>query len=45
VDVTSAATGFEWRNRAGMLPYANDAPPVAGEIFRRPDLAATLRKS
>src|SRR3989449_11078083 len=33
-------------SRAGMLPPAGDAreAPEAGEIFRQPELAATLRK-
>src|SRR5258705_286213 len=37
----------QWRySRAAMLPHAGEAreAPEAGEIFRRPDLAATLRK-
>src|SRR6202035_3829672 len=27
-----------------MLPHPGDQPPDAGEIFKQPDLAATLRK-
>jgi gamma-glutamyltranspeptidase/glutathione hydrolase len=27
-----------------LLPHPGDQPPAAGEIFRQPDLAATLRK-
>ena len=37
----------QWRySRAVMLPHAGEAreAPAAGEIFRQPDLAATLRK-
>jgi len=37
----------QWRySKAVMLPHAGEAreAPVAGEIFRQPDLAATLRK-
>src|SRR5258707_10848836 len=37
----------QWRySRAAMLPHAGEAreAPEAGEIFRRPDLAATLRQ-
>jgi gamma-glutamyltranspeptidase/glutathione hydrolase len=36
---------LKWpESRRIMLPHANDSAPVAGEIFRQPDLAATLRK-
>ena len=31
-------------SRRVLLPHAGDQPPDAGEIFRQPDLAATLRK-
>jgi gamma-glutamyltranspeptidase/glutathione hydrolase len=31
-------------SRRVMLPSPGDRPPVAGQIFRQPDLAATLRK-
>ena len=31
-------------SRRVLLPHPGDTPPVAGEIFRQPDLAATLRK-
>jgi gamma-glutamyltranspeptidase / glutathione hydrolase len=36
---------LKWpQSRALMLPRPGDQPPAAGEIFRQPDLAATLRK-
>jgi len=36
---------LKWpESRRTMLPRPNDGPPVAGEIFHQPDLAATLRK-
>jgi gamma-glutamyltranspeptidase/glutathione hydrolase len=31
-------------SRRVLLPHPGDRPPEAGEIFRQPDLAATLRK-
>ena len=31
-------------SRRILLPHPGDQPPAAGEIFRQPDLAATLRK-
>jgi gamma-glutamyltranspeptidase/glutathione hydrolase len=47
--VSTITTRRDWllkwpESRRTMLPRANDGPPVAGEIFRQPDLAATLRK-
>jgi gamma-glutamyltranspeptidase/glutathione hydrolase len=36
---------LKWpESRRVMLPRPGDRPPAAGEIFRQPDLAATLRK-
>ncbi|HEY6066256.1 MAG TPA: gamma-glutamyltransferase, partial [Thermoanaerobaculia bacterium] len=36
---------LKWpESRSLMLPHPGDQPPAAGEIFRQPDLAATLRK-
>jgi gamma-glutamyltranspeptidase/glutathione hydrolase len=36
---------MKWReSRRILLPRPGDQPPQAGEIFRQPDLAATLRK-
>jgi gamma-glutamyltranspeptidase / glutathione hydrolase len=36
---------LKWpQSRALLLPRPGDQPPAAGEIFRQPDLAATLRK-
>jgi len=36
---------LKWpESRRIMLPRPNDQPPEAGEIFKQPDLAATLRK-
>ncbi|MGH7186355.1 MAG: gamma-glutamyltransferase family protein, partial [Pseudomonadota bacterium] len=36
---------LKWpESRRIMLPHPGDTPPVAGEVFRQPDLAATLRK-
>jgi len=36
---------LKWpESRRVMLPHPGDQPPAAGEIFRQPDLAATLRK-
>jgi gamma-glutamyltranspeptidase / glutathione hydrolase len=36
---------LKWpESRRVLLPRSGDRPPVAGEIFRQPDLAATLRK-
>jgi gamma-glutamyltranspeptidase/glutathione hydrolase len=36
---------LKWpESRRIMLPRPGDRPPAAGEIFRQPDLAATLRK-
>jgi gamma-glutamyltranspeptidase/glutathione hydrolase len=36
---------MKWpESRRVFLPHAGDQPPAAGEIFRQPDLAATLRK-
>jgi gamma-glutamyltranspeptidase/glutathione hydrolase len=36
---------MKWpESRRVLLPRPNDQPPAAGEIFRQPDLAATLRK-
>jgi gamma-glutamyltranspeptidase / glutathione hydrolase len=36
---------LKWpESRRLMLPHPGDQPPAAGEIFRQPDLAATLRK-
>jgi len=31
-------------SRRVLLPHPGDRPPAAGEVFRQPDLAATLRK-
>ena len=36
---------LKWpESRRILLPHPGDQPPAAGEIFRQPDLAATLRK-
>src|SRR5512138_2730706 len=36
---------MKWpESRRVMLPHPGDRPPAAGEIFKQPDLAATLRK-
>jgi len=36
---------LKWpESRRVLLPHPGDQPPVAGEIFQQPDLAATLRK-
>jgi gamma-glutamyltranspeptidase/glutathione hydrolase len=36
---------LKWpESRRVLLPHPGDRPPAAGEIFRQPDLAATLRK-
>jgi gamma-glutamyltranspeptidase/glutathione hydrolase len=36
---------LKWpESRRVLLPRPGDQPPVAGEIFKQPDLAATLRK-
>src|SRR5262245_3169736 len=36
---------LKWpESRRILLPNPNDGPPVAGQLFRQPDLAATLRK-
>jgi gamma-glutamyltranspeptidase/glutathione hydrolase len=36
---------MKWpESRRVLLPHPGDRPPAAGEIFRQPDLAATLRK-
>ena len=36
---------LKWpESRRILLPHPGDRPPAAGEIFRQPDLAATLRK-
>jgi gamma-glutamyltranspeptidase/glutathione hydrolase len=36
---------LKWpESRRILLPRAGDRPPEAGEVFRQPDLAATLRK-
>ena len=36
---------MKWpESRRILLPRPGDRPPVAGEVFRQPDLAATLRK-
>ncbi|MEO8432357.1 MAG: gamma-glutamyltransferase [Acidobacteriota bacterium] len=36
---------FQWPDsRRTFFPHPQDGPPAAGEIFRQPDLAATLRK-
>jgi gamma-glutamyltranspeptidase/glutathione hydrolase len=36
---------LKWpESRRIMLPHPNDGPPEPGEIFKQPDLAATLRK-
>jgi len=36
---------MKWpESRRILLPRPGDTPPVAGELFRQPDLAATLRK-
>ncbi len=36
---------LKWpESRRVLLPHPGDQPPQAGEIFRQPDLAATLRK-
>ncbi len=36
---------MKWpESRRVLLPHPGDLPPAAGEIFRQPDLAATLRK-
>src|SRR5450432_3859807 len=36
---------LQWpESRRVLLPHPGDQPPDAGEIFRQPDLAATLRK-
>ena len=36
---------LKWpESRRVLLPHPGDQPPEAGEIFRQPDLAATLRK-
>jgi gamma-glutamyltranspeptidase/glutathione hydrolase len=36
---------LKWpESRRVLLPHPGDQPPDAGEIFRQPDLAATLRK-
>jgi len=36
---------LKWpESRRVLLPHPGDRPPSAGEIFRQPDLAATLRK-
>src|SRR5512140_3254249 len=47
--VSTAQKQREWllkwpESRRVLLPRAGDQPPRAGEIFRQPDLAATLRK-
>jgi gamma-glutamyltranspeptidase / glutathione hydrolase len=36
---------MKWpESRRVMLPHPGDRPPAAGEVFKQPDLAATLRK-
>ena len=36
---------MKWpESRRVLLPHPGDKPPAAGEVFRQPDLAATLRK-
>jgi gamma-glutamyltranspeptidase / glutathione hydrolase len=36
---------MKWpESRRVLLPHPGDQPPAAGEVFRQPDLAATLRK-
>jgi len=36
---------MKWpESRRVLLPHPGDRPPAAGEVFRQPDLAATLRK-
>ena len=36
---------MKWpESRRVLLPHPGDQPPAAGEIFKQPDLAATLRK-
>jgi gamma-glutamyltranspeptidase/glutathione hydrolase len=36
---------LKWpESRRVLLPHPGDLPPAAGEIFRQPDLASTLRK-
>jgi gamma-glutamyltranspeptidase/glutathione hydrolase len=36
---------LKWpESRRVLLPHPGDRPPAAGEVFRQPDLAATLRK-
>src|SRR5512141_3013553 len=36
---------LKWpESRRILLPHPGDRPPAAGEVFRQPDLAATLRK-
>ena len=36
---------LKWpESRRTFLPHPNDGPPEPGEIFKQPDLAATLRK-
>ncbi|HLN57465.1 MAG TPA: gamma-glutamyltransferase [Thermoanaerobaculia bacterium] len=36
---------LKWpESRRVLLPHSGDRPPAAGEVFRQPDLAATLRK-
>jgi gamma-glutamyltranspeptidase/glutathione hydrolase len=36
---------LKWpESRRVLLPHPGDQPPAAGEIFKQPDLAATLRK-
>jgi gamma-glutamyltranspeptidase/glutathione hydrolase len=47
--VSTVARQRDWllkwpESRRVLLPHPGDQPPVAGEIFQQPDLAATLRK-
>ena len=47
--VSTVTRGRDWllkwpESRRVLLPHPGDQPPVAGEIFQQPDLAATLRK-